>query len=48
MIIMSGIFRMASIEVDSFEDRNFLVGLFAAITSIISIAVAIVAIVYQR
>jgi len=43
--ILMGIFRMAKNEIDNIEDRNYFLSLFAAITSIISIAIAVVAIV---
>ena len=35
--LLSRMFRMASIEIDSIEDRNLLFGIFASIASIISI-----------
>lgn len=41
--LLARIFRMAAIEVDEIRDNNYLFGLFAALTSIISIIVAIVA-----
>lgn len=45
MFIISGIFRIASIEAEKMEDRNNLYGLFASIASIISIVIAVIAIV---
>ena len=47
LLLLSGVFRMASFEVELFEDRNYLVGIFASITSIVSIIIAIIAIVYR-
>ena len=43
--LLSRMFRMASIEVDKIEDRSLLFGIFASVASIVSIAIAIVAIV---
>lgn len=43
--LLSRMFRMASIEVDKIEDRSLLFGIFASITSIASIIVAIIAVV---
>ena len=43
LLIFSRVFRIASIEVDEIRDNNYLFGLFAALTSIVSIIVAIVA-----
>lgn len=43
--ILSRMFRMASIEVDKIEDRSLLFGIFASVASIVSIAIAVVAIV---
>ncbi len=40
--ILMGIFRMARIEIDKIEDRNYLIGLFTAIASTISIIIAVV------
>lgn len=42
--LFSRMFRMASIEVDKIEDRSLLFGIFASVASIVSIAIAIVAI----
>lgn len=44
-LMLSLMFRMASIEVEKIEDRNYLFGLFASVTSIVSIIIAIVAVV---
>lgn len=41
--ILMGIFRMASIEVDKIEDKNYLLCLLAAVTSIVSIIIAVMA-----
>ena len=41
--LLARIFRMAAIELDDITDSNYIFGLFAALTSIISIIVAIVA-----
>jgi hypothetical protein len=38
-------FRMASIEIEKIEDRNYLFGLFASVASIVSIVIAIIAVV---
>ena len=43
--VYSRIFRMASIEVEKMEDHNYLFGFFTSVTSIISITIAIIAIV---
>ncbi len=43
--ILSRLFRMASIEVDRFYNRNYLFGLFASIASLVSIIIAVIAIV---
>lgn len=43
--LLSRMFRMASIDVDKIEDRSLLFGIFASVASIVSIAIAIVAIV---
>lgn len=43
--LLSRIFRMASYEIDRIKDYNYLFGLFATVTSIISIVIAIIAIV---
>lgn len=43
LLIFSRVFRIMSIEVDEIRDNSYLFGLFAAMTSIISIIVAIVA-----
>lgn len=45
MLIISRLFRIASIEAEKMEDRNNLYGLFASIASIISIVIAVIAIV---
>ena len=42
--LVSRMFRMASIEVDKIEDRSLLFGIFASVASVVSIAIAIVAI----
>lgn len=44
-IILSRIFRVAAIEVDKIEDRNLLFGIFASITSFVSIIVAVIALI---
>ena len=43
LLIFSRVFRIVSIEVDEIRDNSYLFGLFAAMTSIISIIVAIIA-----
>ena len=45
IFFLSRMFRMASIEIEKIEDRNYLFGLFASVASIVSIVIAIVAIV---
>lgn len=45
MLMISRLFRIASIEAEKMEDRNNLYGLFASIVSIISIVIAVIAIV---
>lgn len=46
--ILMGIFRMVSIEIDKIEDRNYLLCLFAAITSTISIVFSVMAYIKGR
>lgn len=41
---MAGMFRMASVEVQKIEDRNYLFGIFASVTSIVSIIIALITI----
>lgn len=43
--VFSRLFRMAGIEIDNLDDRNYLFGLFASVTSLASIIIAIIAIV---
>ena len=43
--LFSRMFRMASIEIQKIEDRNYLFGIFASLASIVSIIIAIVSIV---
>ena len=43
--MFSRMFRIASIEVEKIEDRDYLFGLFASVASIVSIVIAIIAIV---
>ena len=45
ILIISGLLKISSIEVEKMEDRNYLVGIFASVTSIISITIAIIAVV---
>lgn len=40
--MFSRMFRIASIEVEKIEDRNYLFGLFASVASIVSIIIAII------
>ena len=42
--VLSRLFRIASVEIESIDDKNYLFGVFASITSIVSIIVAIVSI----
>lgn len=42
--ILSRLFRIASVEIENIDDKNYLFGVFASITSIVSIIVAIVSI----
>lgn len=44
MLIISRLFRIASIEAEKMEDRNNLYGLFASVASIVSIVIAVIAI----
>lgn len=44
LLFISGLFRMASMEVDDLDDRSYLLGLFACVTSIVSIVIAIITI----
>lgn len=43
--VISGLFRMSTLEIDNINDRNYMFGLFASITSIVSIVVAIIAVI---
>lgn len=45
LFLFSRMFRMASIEVNKIEDRNLLFGIFASVTSIVSIVIAVIAFV---
>ena len=45
VFFLSRMFRMASIEIEKIEDRNYLFGLFASVASIVSIVIAIIAVV---
>lgn len=45
IFLLSRIFRMASYEIDQIKDYNYLFGLFATVTSIISVVIAIIAVV---
>lgn len=40
-------FRIASVEVDNIKDKNYLFGLFSSVTSVVSIIVAVTAIVIK-
>lgn len=40
--MLHGVLRMATVEIDEIEDRNYLIGLFTAIVTVISVIVAIV------
>lgn len=42
--MFSRMFRMASIEIQKIEDRNYLFGIFASLSSIVSIIIAIISI----
>lgn len=44
-LLLARIFRMAAIELDDITDSNYIFGLFAALTSIVSMVVAIIALV---
>lgn len=46
-IVFSRLFRIAGIEIDRLNDRNYLFGLFASITSFVSIIIAVIAIVKE-
>lgn len=45
ILILSRLFRMASIEIEQIEDRNYIFGVFASVTSMISIIIAVIALV---
>lgn len=45
IFLFSRIFRIASYEIERIKDDNYLFGLFATVTSIISVVIAIIAIV---
>lgn len=40
---LSRMLRMASIEIEKIEDRNYLFGLFASVTALVSIVIAVIA-----
>lgn len=42
--LLSGMFRMASVEIQKIEDRNYLFGIFASVASIVSIIIALITI----
>lgn len=44
-LLLARIFRMAAIELDDITDSNYIFGLFAALTSMVSMVVAIIALV---
>ena len=44
LLFVSGLFRMAGMEIDDMDDRSYLLGLFACVTSIVSIVIAIITI----
>ena len=41
VFIVSRMFRMAGIEVDKIEDRNFIFGLFGSVATVVSIIVTL-------
>ena len=45
LLLLSRMFRIATIEVDEVKDNNYLFGLFTAVTSIVSAIVSIIALV---
>ena len=45
--LLSCIFRIIRLEIDKVKDRNYLLGLFASITSLVSIIIAVIAIVKE-
>lgn len=44
LLFISGLFRMAGMEIDDMDDRSYLLGLFACVTSIVSIIIALITI----
>ena len=44
LLFVSGLFRMAGMEIDDMDDRSYLLGLFACVTSIVSIVIALITI----
>lgn len=46
--VLSRIFRIASFEIIKMEDHNYLFGLFACVTSIISVVIAVITLVITR
>lgn len=44
-LLFAFIFRIVSVEVEKMEDKNIIFGLFASVTSIVSIIIAIVSII---
>ncbi|MBD5631734.1 MAG: hypothetical protein HDP34_00690 [Clostridia bacterium] len=45
ILVLSRLFRIASIETEQIEDRNHVFGIFTSVTSLISIIIAVVALV---
>lgn len=45
IFVIARFLRIASIEIEKMEDQNYFLGIFASVTSIISITIAIIAIV---
>ncbi|MCM1488403.1 MAG: hypothetical protein NC203_08560 [Firmicutes bacterium] len=45
ILVLSRMFRIASIETEQIEDRNYIFGIFASMTSMASIIIAVVALV---
>ena len=43
-----GIFRLTTIEIDRIKDRNYLIGLFTAIVTVISVIIAVIAIIWGK
>ena len=47
LFFIGRVLKITSVEIDKLDDRNYLLGLFASITSLVSIIIAVIAIVKE-